>query len=122
MDDLPPPDSPRFLYEDPQHWELEAKNKQDFIDHFMSTKFDNLHMYKAVRHDFSDMFRAAENSCRYYNMWVDNVETQELTDRFRVVESFMMNPYAMRFNTAEDPEDLEKVLLRPGDTWANIAF
>ena len=93
MDDLQPPDSPHLLYEDPQHWELEAKNKDEFRDHFLNTNLDNLHISKGVRHDFYDLFIAAENVCRRFNKWVDNVETQELKNMFRVLEFLIKNPY-----------------------------
>ena len=92
MDVLQPPNSPRLLYEDPQHWELEAKNKDEFCDHFMNTKNDNLHIFNGVRHVFHDLFIAAENVCRRFNKWVDNVETQELKNRFRVLEFLIKNP------------------------------
>ena len=120
MDVLQPPDSPRLLYEDPQHWELEAKNKQDFIDHFMSTKYDNLHLYRAA--DFDHCFTSVENICRYESKWVDNVETQELTNRYMIIDFYIKNPYTRRFKTPEEPVHPEEILLRPRDTWANIAF
>ena len=120
MNVFQPPDSPRFPYED-QHWELEAKNKQDFIEHFMSTKYDNIHIKKGVYHDFEDLLIKVQN--RIHNLSnVNTVGDIAITNRYNNIMSLMRSPYTKRFKTAEDREDPETVLLRPGDTWANIAF
>ena len=81
-------DSPRLPYEGTNHWELEARNKQAFIDHFMSTKFVNLHITKAVRFDFQDLFTKVTSHIHYsYN--VNTVGEVALTNRYNVIMSLM---------------------------------
>ena len=76
-EELQNPESPRLPSEGPNQWELEAKNKQAFMDHFMSTKFDNLHITKAIRFDFEELFIKVQNHIHYFSN-VNTVEESQL--------------------------------------------
>jgi hypothetical protein len=125
----PHPKSPTAPFDDPQCrfrgglWSHEAKNKGMFAYHVLATKNDNVTISRAVAPEidkvYSSVIRFTSNNDEIQLTPERVEELAAITTTYQELVIDTQVPYTAKFSYSPFTS---QVVLRPGDTFANIAF